>query len=92
MPKPICVKCKRFFRPYRNGVVALEQMPTVSGARPGLEDEALWEPYKIWRGDLYRCEGCLTEIVIGFGPRPVEHFEPGFDKDLPFVTQTVNDC
>ena len=93
MPKPICVKCKRFFKPHRNGVFALEQMPTVNSARPGLEDQELWQPYKIWRADLYRCDGCGDEIVVGFGQnRLVEHYEPEFERFLPLVTQTVNDC
>jgi hypothetical protein len=93
VPKPICVKCKRFFKPHRNGVFALEQMPTVSGAQPGLEEEALWQPYKIWRADLYRCGGCSDEIIVGFGAgRLTEHYEPQFEKVLPFVTYTVNDC
>jgi hypothetical protein len=93
MPKPICVKCKRFFKPHRTGVWPLEQMPTVSGAQPGTREEAAWQPYKIWSADLYRCEGCGGEIIVGFGQNRVsEHFEADFDKWLPRVTHTVNDC
>jgi hypothetical protein len=93
MPKPICVKCKRFFKPHRNGVFALEQMPAANDVRPGLEDEANRRPYKIWRADLYRCEGCGDEIVVGFGQHPLsEHYQPEFARWTPFVTHTVNDC
>ena len=93
MPKPICVKCKRFYRPEKNGVFALEQMPNAVDARPGLEDEANWLPYKIWRADLYKCHGCGDEIITGYGVHPLsEHYEPKFATALAFVTHTVNDC
>jgi hypothetical protein len=93
MPKPICVKCKRFYKPKKNGIFALEQMPKANGAKPGLEDEENWEPYKIWRADLYKCEGCNHEIVDGFSWGPLaEHYEDNFKRWAQFVTYTVNDC
>jgi hypothetical protein len=91
MPKPICVKCKRFFKPYRNGIRALEQMPLTRDARPGAEDEDQWTPYKIWVGDLLRCDGCGTEIVSGYGGRPLcEHYQADFA--VPPGAIIVNDC
>ena len=93
MPKPICVKCKRFFKPAWNGVVALEQMPLQQRAEPGTGDEGLWTPMKIWQADLLRCAGCGDEIIVGFGRRPIaEHYEDRFARALDFVTHTVNDC
>jgi DNA-directed RNA polymerase subunit RPC12/RpoP len=85
--KPICVKCGRFFKPFKTGIRVLEQMPRENGAG--------WRPYKIWQADLYKCHGCGTEIVTGFGTAPIaEHYMPQFENLLvaypPRVT--VNDC
>ena len=93
MPKPICVPCKRFYKPEKNGVFALEQMPRGEGAEPGTSMEPAWEPYKIWRADLYKCAGCGHEIITGYGIHALsEHYEPHFPDWLDHVTHTVNDC
>ena len=93
MPKPICVKCRRFFKPARNGVRVLEQMPVEKHAQPGTEDEDRWKPYKLWQADLLRCNGCGTEIIVGFGMEPsAEHYEPEFQQKLAHAAYTVNDC
>jgi hypothetical protein len=100
--KPVCVPCQRFFRVERNGYRFTEGMPT--GTWPGGADtlprgvagEPWWKPYKIWQGDLWRCEGCGAEIISGVGFEPVGvqymvHFddvrrEGGYDR------LQVNDC
>jgi hypothetical protein len=97
MPKPVCVKCQRFFKPFRNRTPMLEQMSRVSKAAPGAEHPEQWEPYKLWVADLWRCDGCGSEIVVGYGAEPVgEHFQPSFDAALERARArglvTVNDC
>jgi hypothetical protein len=94
MPKPVCVKCKRFFKPKKNGVWLMEQMPSHDRAAPGTGEEEAWRPYKVWHADLLVCHGCGTEIIVGFAPQPIaEHFEDNFFRDaLATVTHTVNDC
>lgn len=95
MPKPTCVKCKRFFKPFRNGIRLLEQKPTHPRALSGTVDEKSWVPYKIWMADQWRCDGCGSEIVVGAGANPlaIEHqdkFQGFLNNAGPFVT--VNDC
>jgi hypothetical protein len=93
MPKPACVKCKRFYRPKKNGARALEQMPTVDGAKPGTQDEDLWAPYKIWHADLWQCEGCGHELIVGYGRLPeYEHHHPEMDLALLLPHHKINDC
>lgn len=95
MPKPVCVKCQRFFRLKRGGVYLLEQMP-VGGAGevpPGTTEPEAWKPYKIWNADLHQCPGCKTEIISGYGFNPISiQHEEDFHKYLQLVTHTVNDC
>ena len=44
-------------------------MPTASG----------WGPYKLWNGDLYECEGCGAQIVVGIAHQPLsEHYQPDY--------------
>jgi len=70
--KPICVKCRRFFRPFRTGVRFVEGMPDGAGLTS-------WSPYKLWCGDLWRCPDCNAEVIVGVGSRPIsEHFMKGF--------------
>ena len=93
MPKPICVQCQTFYRPKKNGIVVLEQMPMKTGAEPGTIDPTAWEPYKIWLADLYECNSCGMELITGFGANPAcEHYEPRFAEAMKYVTHTVNDC
>lgn len=96
MPKPVCVSCKRFFRPYRTGQHVLEQMPTTNYAPPGTLMESAWVPYKLWSADKYKCDGCGLEIVVGFGSQPyTEHYLPDFAAKLARVRDSavvVNDC
>lgn len=95
MLKPVCVPCQRFFRPKHNGESFLEMMPRESGAPSGTKAPELWEPYKLWRGDLWECQGCKAQIVVGVGRAPVaEYYEPGFEFDCQQakVRIKVNDC
>lgn len=96
MTKPICVKCQRFYRPKRNGTPFMEGVPIGNGLAPaGLEAPDQWKPYKLWMGDLWECEGCNHEIIVGVGWGPVsEHFLPNFKDAVeaypPYIQ--VNDC
>lgn len=97
MPKPICVPCRRFFRPHRNGRTFVEAKPKGGGmAPPGLEAPEAWEPYKLWMGDLWRCPGCGSEIIVGVGLEPIsQDFHPDFEKQIEGwcgAEITINDC
>lgn len=93
--KPICIPCQRFYRPEKNGQIVLEGAPILS-ARPGTIDSHLWAPYKLWRADRWRCEGCGHEIVCGSALAPFsERHHPTFSLELNrFSDQLVrvNDC
>lgn len=98
--KPICVNCKRFYRSHKNGFRFLEGMPTVQGARPGLVQQHLWKPYKLWQGDLWKCEGCGHMLVAGTGNQPIdEHYTDSFKKNVAETEKMtgvpllqINDC
>lgn len=93
MPKPVCVPCKRFYRPLKNGVHLLEGKPIHRDTLPGNSSPDEWAPYKIWHADLWHCQGCGHELISGFGHSPMsEDYRPDFDSLLPSVTHTVNDC
>lgn len=83
--KPICVDCGLFYRPTKNGTAFIEGMPEGSN----------WVPYKLWMGDLWECQGCGSQIIVGVGFSPVaEQHEPDFSqtaKKLEPLLQ-VNDC
>jgi len=93
--KPICVKCQRFYRIERNGTPFVENMPTSPAVPAGTERPDLWTAYKLWLGDLWKCEGCGSQIIVGTGADPVaEHFEPDFAfmRNLHGAEIQVNDC
>lgn len=112
--KPVCVSCRCFLRPWKNGYAFIEGMPigTVSlktdeftnvileGDRPedirGNRAPEAWKPYKLWRGDLWKCPDCGFELVVGVIGGPVrEHYHPDFKewvKRLGAEQLTVNDC
>lgn len=96
MPKPVCATCRRFYRPHRNGTAFIEAMPKGSERPPsGLEAPERWMPYKLWLGDLWRCEGCGNEIIVGSGSMPLsEHFHSDFEKQVENwkAKITINDC
>ena len=53
--KPVCVKCRLFYRPKKNGAYFEEGMPTTE---VGVK---LWRSYKLWAGDLWQCRGCGSD-------------------------------
>lgn len=96
MPKPVCIKCHRFYRVKKTGFYFTEGMPVTGGILPGNDQPDGWLPYKIWSSDRWECLGCGSEILSGFGSSPiaVQH-EEGFDrqrKDLRADQFQVNDC
>ena len=95
MPKPACIKCQRFFRPKQNGYVLTEMMPKRDYylSPPGTAEPEQWTPYKIWRCDLYECEGCGHQIAVGYGQGSVsEHYMDDFEEELQHSQSVVNDC
>jgi hypothetical protein len=94
--KPICVPCRRFYRPTKSGYYFIEGMPSTSDALPGTAAPEQWRPYKLWCGDLWTCEGCGAQAVVGAGRGPVaEHYQPDFDEKcarLGADQLQVNDC
>lgn len=94
--KPVCVQCHCFFRPEKNGFCFTEGMPKVSGAPRGNRDPEAWEPYKLWRGDLWKCPDCGAEIIVGVAQHNFhEHYLPDFKeaaKETGADKFQVNDC
>lgn len=94
--KPICIPCQRFFRCVHTGFYFTEGMPKVSGAAPGTLAPENWQPYKLWSGDKFKCEGCGAEIVSGFGRDPIRvQHQPDFAEmaeALGADNYQVNDC
>lgn len=82
------------------GINFIEGMPGPTGGLPppvpGLDEAHRWQPYKLWVGDLYACEGCGAEILSGFGSsRIAEHYEQGFTEEVKRLGADqlqVNDC
>lgn len=87
--KPICVKCKLFFHPERNGIAFEEGMP-----RPTPENPAAWGSYKLWVGDLWKCRGCGAQIVTGSSGPIREHYEEDYAEQVRLFDAQfrVDDC
>ena len=96
MPKPACVKCQRFYRPAKNGTAWIEGMPIGGRPKSGVEEPASWKPYKLWLGDLWRCDGCGSgEIIVGNAPTPISiQHEHDFLAQIGSwkPTTQINDC
>lgn len=93
--KPVCVKCARFYRPLRNGVYFREGMPVKDHAGPGIANDEQWQDYKLWSGDMWRCQGCDSTIIVGVGAQPISvQHEPDFPEWVARMGATfrVNDC
>lgn len=93
--KPICVKCRRFYRPSHTGVAFIEGMPAENGAPAGLAAPDKWRPYKLWMGDEWTCPDCGAVIIVGVGWNPVsEHYTPNFADDVKSfgAELQINDC
>jgi len=72
MSRLVCVKCQRRYRRMKCGINVVETFGENSD-----------EPYKLWKADLWRCPGCGTEIVTGFGfENFAEHYQPNFKEVL----------
>lgn len=94
--KPVCVPCRRFFRPKQNGFWLTEGMPNgkyPGHTPPGKDHDELWQPYKLWVGDKWECQGCGAEIVVGVIAGPIsEHYMPNFPELNKRSQLQVNDC
>lgn len=94
--KPICVGCQRFYRPKKNGFYFIEGKPIGGSLVPaGLVAPELWEPYKLWIGDLWSCPDCSNEIIVGTGMNPVSQcYKPDFKETVKAFDASliINDC
>lgn len=93
--KPICKPCQRFFRPEKNGFYFIEGMPIGDKVAPGTSQPDKWKPYKLWIGDLWKCQGCGTEIIVGVPAMHIsEHYMTDFDERVQAfgAKYQVNDC
>lgn len=70
----VCVKCKKFLRVKKVGVVLEEGMPI---------SDTEWGPYKMWIADLHECPTCGFELIAGFAQHALgEHFHPDYDEKV----------
>lgn len=98
MLKPICFPCQRFFRMKQAGFYFTEGMPVAGCGRPqpGTAAPQDWQPYKVWSGDLWECEGCGAKIIAGTGMSPVTvQHEKDFNEKRHYTRAyeyQVNDC
>jgi hypothetical protein len=82
--KPICVPCKLFMRPEKNGI------PFEEGLGDGTATS-----YKLWYGDLWKCRQCKNEVIVGTGMEPVAvRHHPGYmhERELHAPVLLVDDC
>jgi hypothetical protein len=73
----------------------IEGMPAKNSTPPGKAAPDQWSPYKLWSGDLYECEGCGSQTIVGVGHhRIAEHYEPDFKEKVQSCGAEfqVNDC
>lgn len=64
-------------------------------APPGKDFAEHWHPYKLWRGDLWKCHGCGALIIVGVAPDPMsEHYQEDFKRIVEVYPPEVqiNDC
>lgn len=93
--KPICVPCRRFFRPKQTGLPFIEGMPKGGIPKAGNAEPDKWRPYKLWMGDLWECPDCHAEVIVGVAHNPVaEHFEEHFASAVAErgAVLQINDC
>lgn len=87
MPKPVCVPCKLFYRPAKNGIEWIEGYPVFG------DNEGEWAAYRVWMGDKWKCRGCGHEIVVGHGQGPMsEKHHADFEEYTCHAELTINDC
>ena len=82
MTKLVCVKCQTEFKPSHNGTLVIET--------------ASFGPYKVWNADTWKCPGCGSEVVAGFGePMREDHYRPDFpewlEKEKVAASQIIYD-
>ena len=90
--KPACLRCQRFYRPKKNGFRVIEAAP-LGAVPPGNKFDDFWKPYKVWRADLWECQGCGHQLVTGWGNRPESerhHFD--FADIAAEAEGKINDC
>ncbi len=95
MPKPICVPCGRFYRCKKNDFPFVESMPVGLSRPESGKDADGWKPYKLWNGDLWECQGCGHQIIVGHAKLPEsEHYMANFAERVRNrgVTLHINDC
>jgi len=99
MPRPVCVSCKCFYRPKKNGYIFIEGKPDkydgsiIATEIRGNRHPEMWSPYKVWRSDLYECPDCYHRILVGFAQQPSsQDYLPGFEEECKLATIQVNDC
>lgn len=63
--RPICVACRLFYRPLKNGV-DFEHAP------PG-------GPARLWNGDLWECKGCGAQLIVGIAREPIATQDSDFN-------------
>lgn len=97
--KPVCVGCRCFYRPEKNGYFFIEGMPIGNIGNETIRGNHApdqWKPYKFWVGDLWKCPECGHEIVVGVIGGPVsEHYMPDFKEVVDRYDNSglqVNDC
>lgn len=94
--KPVCVKCQRFYRPKRNGTPFIESKPIGGKLVPqGTSRPDLWEPYKLWMGDLWQCQGCGHQLISGVAGKPIsQDYHHDFHQNIAAFDPkiVVNDC
>ena len=79
----------------KDGFYLIEGMPNGNWVKPGTSEPENWKPYKLWVGDLWKCQGCGHTLVVGVGMNPIaEHYQPEFPRYVERlnVTYQVNDC
>lgn len=70
MPSPVCVSCATEMRPEKNGF----KFVTITSQS---------DPYQVWKCDKWKCPQCETEVLIGFGQKPIaEYYQEYFDDRL----------
>jgi len=52
--RPVCVPCKREMKANKTGCV-LELLSPAP------------EPYQLWSGDEWKCDGCGATVITGYG-------------------------
>lgn len=87
-----CPKCRRMYRIKKNGVNIEEGAPIGEPNDHGEYDE--WTAYKLYKGDLWECEGCGAQLVVPARAPLGEHYEPDYARKLAIYPPMcrIDDC